>query len=340
MQHREMTSAAVVLAALGEFSGHARALQRLLNACRVCPHACGVNRLTGDVGRCGVGAEVRIAAVCDHHGEEPAISGSRGSGTVFVAGCNLRCVYCQNSQISQDAAATFPVYTPAQLADAYLDLQHRGCHNLNWVSPSHVVPQLVAALEIALERGFSLPIVYNSNGYDSLTTLRLLEGMVDLYLPDFKYADAAVADRLSAAPRYPEIALAAIREMYRQVGDLEIDADGQARRGVIVRHLVLPHNLAGTRTVLRRLAEEVSPTITVSLMAQYYPAHHAVTVPELSRTITAIEYEEALEAFADAGLENGWAQDVAAAPDSYRPDFTEDHPFEERERSTRVETEE
>ena len=305
-----------------------QALRARLAACDLCPHRCGVNRLAGDVGRCRVGAAVRMAAICDHHGEEPAISGTGGSGTVFAAGCNLHCLFCQNHQISQGPLRDFPEFAPEALAEAFLSLQRRGCHNVNWVSPSHVIPQLAEALALAIPRGFALPVVYNSNGYDSLTALELLDGMVDIYLPDVKYADAAVARRLSGAPAYPDIAIAAIREMYRQAGPLVLDEIGIARRGVIVRHLVLPHNLAGTREILRRLAEEVSPDITVSLMAQYYPTYRAATMPELARSITAAEYEEALEAFADAGLENGWAQHPRDAPETYRPDFLKDHPFE------------
>lgn len=302
-------------------------LRGRLSACDLCPHACGVNRLAGEVGRCRVGAEARIASICDHHGEEPAISGARGSGTVFVAGCNLHCAFCQNHQISQGRLEGYPAYTPTALADVYLELQQRGCHNLNWVSPTHVTAQLLEALALAIPRGFALPIVYNSNGYDSLTALAALDGVVDIYLPDVKYADTEVARRLSGAPDYPDVALTAIREMYRQVGPLVLDDDGIARRGVIVRHLVLPNNLSGTRECLRRLAEEVSPEITVSLMAQYYPTYHALATLELARILTAAEYEDALDAFDDAGLENGWAQELQDAPDSYRPDFRDEHPF-------------
>lgn len=305
------------------------ALRARLAECDLCPHRCGVNRLAGQLGRCGIGAQARVAAVCDHHGEEPALSGTGGAGTIFVAGCNLRCLYCQNCQISQTDIAGYPTYTTAQLADAYLDLQRRGCHNLAWVSPTHVVPQLLDAVAHALPRGLSLPIVYNSNGYDAISALALLDGVVDIYLPDLKYADPVTACDLSGAPDYPDIAMAAMREMYRQVGSLQLDDAGIARRGLIVRHLVLPGNLAGTRIALRRLAREVSPDITVSLMAQYYPTHRAHTVPPLARTITADEYDAALDAFVDAGLHNGWAQELHEAPETYRPDFTADnHPFE------------
>ena len=311
-----------------ELHERARALGARLAACDLCPQACGVDRTAGAMGRCRTGALARIASACDHHGEEPAISGRRGSGTVFVAGCNLRCVFCQNAQISQGDLREFPEQTADEIADTFLRLQRLGCHNLNWVSPTHVVPQLVEALGVAAEHGCHLPVVYNSNGYDSVSVLQMLDGIVDIYLPDLKYADGAVAERLSGAPGYPDAAIAAIREMHRQVGDLELDADDVASRGVVVRHLVLPDNQAGSRVILRRLAEEVSPTITVSLMAQYYPAHRAAGVPELARTITVDEYEDALDAFADAGLENGWAQEVRTAPEHYRPDFSEAHPFQ------------
>lgn len=318
---------AIHLAASGELSARAQQLRARLTLCDICPHACGINRLAGEVGRCHTGALTHVAAACDHHGEEPVLSGSNGAGTLFVAGCNLRCVYCQNYQISQQKVAEVAPYSAEMLATAFLELQERGCHNLDWVSPSHVVPQLVEALAIAIPLGLRLPVVYNSNGYDSLMTLAALDGVVDIYLPDLKYGDAGTAQRLSGAPDYPDIAIAAIREMYRQVGDLSLDEHGLARRGVIVRHLVLPNNLSGTREILSRLAEEVSPSITVSLMAQYYPTHGAAKEASLTRTITADEYDDALEAFADAGLENGWAQELFEASNAYRPDFTSEHPF-------------
>ncbi len=254
--------------------------------------------------------------------------GTEGSGTVFVAGCNLRCVFCQNFQISQGSLSAYPLCSPADLAKHFLALQHLGCHNLNWVSPTHVVPQLVEALVIAIDAGFRLPVVYNTNGYERLETLQLLEGIVDIYLPDLKYADERTAMRLSGGAGYPDVAIAAIREMYRQVGSLACDAADIARRGVIVRHLVLPHGLAGTAQALTRLAAVVSTAVPVSLMAQYYPLHHAHALPELAHTLTPREYSAALAAFEESGLEEGWAQELAEAPISYRPDFTAVHPFE------------
>jgi putative pyruvate formate lyase activating enzyme len=314
-----------------KLQGIADDLTRRLQACDVCPHRCGVNRLQGQVGLCGIGEECRVASWCDHHGEEPAISGTRGSGTIFAAGCNLRCVYCQNYQISQDDVGKYETYSTRQLADFMMQLQARGCHNINLVSPTHVIPQFAAALAVAVRDGLNIPVVYNSNGYDSVDILQQIEDFVDIYLPDLKYADATIAADLSGAPDYPDIAIAAIKEMYRQKGALTVDETGIATRGVIVRHLVLPGNLAGSRQILSRLAREVSPDITVSIMAQYFPTHHASNYKQypLQRTITVDEYEEAIDAFAEAGLENGWTQELLEAPDNYKPDFTGDkHPFE------------
>lgn len=304
-------------------------LHEMLRACTLCPHRCRVDRLAGELGRCRSGALARVASSCAHHGEEPCLSGTGGAGTVFLAGCNLHCVYCQNHQISQGDISAYPAYDNEQLADIFLALQTQGCHNLDWVSPTQLVPQLVAALAIARDSGLLLPVVYNCNGYEELATLQLLEGIVDIYLPDLKYAYAGTAARFSAAPDYPDIAISAIKEMFRQVGTLQINDDGVATRGVIVRHLVLPHNLAGSHVALRRLAEEVSPDITVSLMAQYYPTHRAGEFPELARPLIAAEYEDALDAFADAGLENGWSQELDGAAECYQPDFTREIPFEQ-----------
>jgi putative pyruvate formate lyase activating enzyme len=308
-------------------------LTERLKACDICPHRCGVNRLRGDIGRCGIGAQCRVASWCDHNGEEPAISGTQGSGTIFAAGCNLKCVYCQNYQISQGEIGKYDTYSAQKLADIMLELQERGCHNINLVSPTHVMPQFVSALALAVRDGLNLPVVYNSNGYDNVDVLNQLDDVVDIYLPDLKYADSAIATELSSASNYPDIAIAAIGEMYRQKGALVTDDNDIAISGVIVRHLVLPGNLSGSREILSRLADEVSPDITVSIMAQYFPTHRAIEYEQfpLHRTITADEYEEAIDAFADAGLENGWAQELSEAPENYQPDFDKEiHPFEER----------
>ena len=311
----------------GELARHAEALRARLTGCDICPRNCGIDRLRGETEYCGIGARAVVAAACDHHGEEPAISGQRGSGTIFFAGCNLRCVYCQNHQISQDWRP-LPETDSAALARYMLDLQVRGCHNINLVTPSHVVPQILDALCEAVPLGLELPLVYNSSGYDALATLRALDGIVDIYLPDLRYAAADVAAKYSDAADYPAVARAAVREMYRQVGNLEVDAAGVARRGVIVRHLILPNGLSGSREALRFLAEEISPQITLSVMGQYGPQHCAAQYPEIARRLADGEYAAVVDWLERFGLENGWLQEMAAA-DNYLPDFAAgEHPFE------------
>jgi putative pyruvate formate lyase activating enzyme len=299
-----------------------------LATCDICPRRCRVNRLEGEKGFCRSGYLPAVVAVCDHHGEEPAISGSRGSGTVFFGHCNLRCLYCQNHQISQPTTR-IPGMEPRALAEAMLRLQDElGCHNINFVSPSHVVPQLLMALVEAVPMGLHLPLVYNTSSYDAIDSLRALDGVIDIYLADLRYASDRCGWRFSRAPRYVSQARAAIREMYRQVGHLITDTSGLARRGLIVRHLVLPHRLAGSEESLRWLAEEVSAGVTVSIMAQYSPASRAQRVPELSRPITAAEYGEVLQLLDRFGLEDGWVQELSAS-DSYLPDFErQEHPFQ------------
>jgi putative pyruvate formate lyase activating enzyme len=272
-----------------------------------------------------------VASACDHHGEEPAISGSRGSGTIFFANCNLRCVYCQNHQISQspDSFADREL-TAGELADVMLQLQDSlRCHNVNLVSPSHYGPQILEALCLAIERGFRLPLVYNTSGYDSVDVLHLMDGVVDVYLPDIKYSSAAVAARLSAAPDYVTAARAAITEMYRQVGaEVLLDSEGTIRRGLIVRHLVMPGGLAGSRESLSWLARSLSPHVTLSLMAQYYPSHKASHMPLLSRRITAQEYVDVIGIVQEFEFDHVLAQQPGAAA-FYRPDFArESHPFQ------------
>lgn len=313
----------------GELERRAAALEARLASCDICPRECGVNRLEGEQGFCRSGHLPVVAAVCSHHGEEPAVSGSRGSGTVFFGNCNLRCVYCQNHQISQARRkGAFVEMDFRVLAERMLCLQNDlGCHNINFVSPSHFAPQLVRVLLEAVPMGLRLPIVYNTSSYDSVRSLRELDGIVDIYLADLRYASNRWAWRFSRAAAYVERARAAIREMYRQVGELVIDEEGLAQRGLIVRHLVLPNRLAGSEESLGWLAREVSPEVTVSIMSQYYPAHRASRIPLLSRRITPAEYSEVLGLADSLGLENGWVQEVGS-PDSYLPDFgREGHPF-------------
>ena len=281
-----------------------------LRACDLCPRHCGVDRLRGEEGFCrAVGETVDVASHTTHIWEEPPLSGSHGSGTIFFAHCTARCLFCQNYPISQLGVGRS--YAVSALAEMMLRLQARGCHNINLVTPTHYVAHILGALALAAEDGLRIPVVYNSSGYETVETLRLLEGVVDIYLPDSKYADDAVAAELMGVSGYVAQNRLALREMHRQVGvDLLLDAQGLARRGMIVRHLVLPGGLSQTPEVLRWLAEGLSPRIPVSLMAQYFPAHRAVGHPLLGRRLTEEEYAAALVAFDESGLERGWRQEM------------------------------
>jgi putative pyruvate formate lyase activating enzyme len=265
----------------------------------LCARRCLVNR-NEKTGVCRTGRRARVASWGAHHGEEKPLRGWRGSGTIFFGSCNLRCVYCQNHDISQRADA--PEVAPPALAAVMLQLQGAGCHNINLVSPSHVVAQILEALVLAADAGLHLPLVYNTGGYDSPEALALLDGVVDIYMPDMKYADTARARRLSRVLDYPTVNQSAVREMYRQVGDLVCDSEGLAVRGLLVRHLVLPAGAAGTEAVARFLAEEVSTGTYLNLMDQYRPAHRAMDFPPLNRRLTANEYERAVRTARSAGL--------------------------------------
>ena len=291
-----------------DFDEKIEAAYALMEQCRLCPRACGAERLQNDTsGFCRSGRNPLIASVTPHYGEEPPLSGVSGSGTIFFGNCSLRCVYCQNYPISQQGNGV--ERTPGELACQMLWLQEQGCHNLNLVTPTHFMPPVLAALRIARERGFGLPIVYNSSGYESLEALRILDGIVDIYLPDMRYSDDQPATQYSEAPRYREINRAAVREMFRQVGNLVLDGKGIARRGLIVRHLVLPGNLSGTEGTMRFLAEEISRDVWISLMGQYFPAYRAGEFGSLARKVTAEEYDDAVGIMEAWGLENGWIQE-------------------------------
>jgi putative pyruvate formate lyase activating enzyme len=287
----------------GEIRARAEAASALREAdgCRLCPRECGVHHEDGEEGVCGVGTSAVISSVAPHFGEESCLVGTGGSGTIFFAGCNLHCVFCQNYEISS-APHLWKEVGPQELAAQMLSLQTRRVMNLNFVTPSHLVPEILFALDLAIEAGLTLPIVFNTGGYDRVETLRLLEGIVSIYMPDLKYADGSVAERYSNAPDYPEVAKAAIREMHRQVGDLELDHRGVAVRGLLVRHLVLPGDLAGTAEVVRFLAEEISPDTVINVMDQYHPEFKARAIPELNRRISVQEYSEARSLAKDAGL--------------------------------------
>ena len=298
----------------GELAARARAALEALQSCKVCPHACGVDRTAGRHGVCRVGAEPVIASWNIHLWEEPPITGTRGSGTIFFSGCTGRCRFCQNYPISQFGYGN--TVSIGRFAEMMLELQGRGAHNINFVTPTHFVPQILAAVDLAAGQGLHVPLVYNTSGYDTVATLRLLAGVIDIWLPDAKYADDAAARRLSGFPHYVAHNRAALREIYRQVGaELVLDEHGIARRGIIIRHLVLPDGLAGTADVMRWIAAELSPQVHVSVMDQYFPAHQVLDDPILGRKISSEEYEAALEAFDAAGLENGWLQEHEACDD-------------------------
>jgi len=297
-----------------------------LASCACCPRACRVNRLDGRVGFCGIGAAARVSHVGLHFGEEPPISGTRGSGAIFFTGCNLRCVFCQNHQISQQwRPGHARALTTRQLADAMLRLRDEGAHNINLVSPSHVAFQAADAVAAARRDGLAIPVVYNSNGYDSVSTLRRLRGLVDIYLPDLKTLDPGLGRRYSAAAGYADVAPAVLREMLDQVGLLEIDAGGLAVRGLLVRHLVLPGHLDDSRRCLELLAG-LSPRIHVSIMSQYSPRHRAGEYPEIDRTLTRWEYERVVDHALALGLENAFVQELASREQGL-PDFAREHPF-------------
>ena len=284
--------------------------------CTLCPRACGIDR-SERVGFCGVGSAPVVARAALHFFEEPCISGTRGSGTVFFTGCNLRCVYCQNEAISRGRGGK--TVTPERLREICFDLIAQGAHNINLVTPSHFADAVAASLE----GGLPVPVVYNCGGYERVETLRKLEGRVQIYLPDFKYADAALAARYSAAPDYPAVAEAAIREMYRQTGDFVFDDDGQLVRGVLIRHLVLPGNLENTFGVIDRMREMFprDGQVLFSLMSQYTPVADVPQFPELCRRLTQEEYAAAEQYLFDSGIEDGFVQDRESAETDYIPAF-------------------
>jgi len=272
----------------------------LLKSCTLCPRACRVNRLEGELGTCRAGRLPEVSSYSPHFGEEGPLVGSHGSGTIFLTHCNLRCSFCQNYSISHLGEGREVSFD--RLGRMMLELQDLGCHNINFVTPTHYVPQILAALPKAIELGLRMPLVYNSSGYDSVTTLQLLDGVFDIYMPDFKFARPAPAAQYCRADDYPAVARMAIKEMHRQVGDLICDEDGIARRGLLIRHLVLPEGLAGTDDVVRFLAGEVSPRTYTNIMDQYFPCGDVPAHSPLGRRITGEEYAEALASARAAGL--------------------------------------
>ena len=315
----------------GELECRARALEARLAECDICPRECGARRTQGKVGSCNSAYLPIVSSVGAHHGEEPVLSGSRGSGTIFFGNCNLRCVYCQNHQISQDPQnqQRYEVGTRV-LAERMLYLQDElRCHNINLVTPSHFVPQIVRAVLEAVPMGLRLPLVYNTSSYDSVATLQELNGIVSIYLADLRYASNEMGRKYSRVRHYRDSSRTAIKEMYRQVGNLVVNEEGIAQKGLIIRHLILPNGIAGSEDSLSWLANEVSSKVAVSIMSQYHPAHRAYRYKELNRRILPEEYVEVVRLVERLGMENGWMQGVAS-PDYYLPDFSADEPFSVR----------
>jgi putative pyruvate formate lyase activating enzyme len=284
---------------IDSFSEPVKKMWEMTNPCVLCPRKCKVNRSEGQTGFCGIADIPVVSSVGPHFGEESVLVGTGGSGTIFFAGCNLGCIFCQNFDISHLRHGR--QMTIEQLAQSMLELQTYGCSNINFVTPTHVIPAITAAIELARKKGLTLPTVYNTGGYDSVETLKLLDGLIDIYMPDMKYSDSNVAEELSSAPDYPQINKAAIKEMHRQVGDLQVES-GLARKGILVRHLVLPENLAGSFEIVDFLADQISPKTTINVMDQYRPCYKASLCPKINRRPTLQEFSSARRYALQKGL--------------------------------------
>lgn len=274
--------------------------RHLLKSCELCPRACKVDRLSGELGECSTGEEAVVSSFNAHFGEEAPLVGAFGSGTIFFTHCNLKCNFCQNYDISHQGNGE--ACGLGQLAGMMLILQNNGCHNINFVTPTHVVPQILSALDMAIDGGLRIPLVYNSGGYDRVETLKLLEGVIDIYMPDFKFWDPVIAEQTCNAPDYPKVAAKAVVEMHRQVGDLQLDENGIATRGLLVRHLVMPSGIAGTGEVMSFIANHVSKNTYVNIMDQYRPCGKALHVKELATPVSATEFHKAVKEAKDAGI--------------------------------------
>ena len=277
-----------------------QAAYKILNSCTLCPRQCRINRMSGETGICKTAKQAWVSSYNPHFGEEAPLVGTHGSGTIFFTHCNLMCLFCQNFDISHEGYGQ--EVSDRQLAAMMVALQQQGCHNINFVTPSHVVPQILSALAIAIQQGLSVPLVYNSGGYDLPATLRLLEGVFDIYMPDFKFWDAQVAETACQAKDYPQIARRALREMHRQVGDLKIDENGIAQKGLLIRHLVLPGGLAGTREIMRFIAREISTNSYVNNMSQYRPCGRAAEIKGCSSLLSKVDFQTALREAAAEGI--------------------------------------
>jgi putative pyruvate formate lyase activating enzyme len=302
MRRAEFEAAYLKLERSGELANRVRALKEIYRACRLCPRQCGANRAAWETGVCRSTSRAKVYSAHPHFGEERLLVGRGGSGTIFFSNCNLLCCFCQNWEINHRGDGAY--VSDERLGRLMLEVQDRGCHNINLVTPTHIVPNIVSALRFAIARGLRVPLVYNCGGYESLEAVRLLDGIVDIYLPDFKYMDTAMAEKYSSdAVGYPDAAAAAIREMKRQVGDVVVDEDGIALRGLMIRHLVLPGNIAGTDRFVRWVARELGPDTYVNIMGQYRPEHQAHRHPPLDRRPTGAELRQAIQWAREAGLQ-------------------------------------
>ena len=288
----------------GDLQGRVHVLNEFLRECRLCPRGCRVDRLGGAIGYCGAGAESEISSAFPHLGEEPPLVGNRGSGTIFLTHCSLRCVFCQNYDITHIGKGDR--CSPTEMAGVMVRLQEMGCHNINFVTPTHYAPRIVACLPEAIAMGLRLPIVYNCSGYESVEVIRLLEGVVDIYMPDIKFMDGRYSEKFCNAPDYPEVVKSVLKEMHRQVGDLSLDSDGIAERGLLIRHLLMPEGVASSEAVLRYIAEEISVHSYVNIMDQYRPEYRARDYKEINRRITRKEYLEAVQMARRLGLYRGF----------------------------------
>jgi putative pyruvate formate lyase activating enzyme len=320
-----------------ELANRAAKLEGMLASCSICPLDCKVNRLNDEIACCYSGGLPIVSSYCAHYGEEPGLVGTHGVGNIFFGNCNLRCVYCQNHEISQNHHVERKnEISHERLAEMMLELQAKGCHSIGLVSPTHFVPQIVRSLVIAADSGLNLPLIYNTNSYDSVDVLKLLDGIIDIYLPDLKYSSDEAGWLYSKVPRYVDVSRAAVKEMHRQMcSNLILKEDGLVRRGLIIRHLILPNELAGSEETLTWICHNLGSDVTLSIMAQYYPTHKAVYTDLLNRKIYAGEYKRVLNLVERLGMENGWAQDWEQASESYRPEFQDRmEPFKGRQQNS------
>ena len=293
---------------------------KYLEKCEICPHRCKINRIDGKIGRCKSTDKIKIALVSVHNYEEPCISGENGSGTVFFSNCNLNCVFCQNYEISQQGLGK--EITIQQLADIFINQQNKGVENINLVTPTSYVTQIIEAIKIARSKGLKIPIVYNTNGYENIETIKMLDGYIDIYLPDLKYIDNDIGKKYSKIDNYFEVASKAIKEMYNQVGKYKFDNRGIMQRGMIIRHLILPNNIENSKKVLKWIEQNMPQDIYVSIMAQYFPTYKAKEIGELNRKLTIDEYEEVENYLYRLNLENGYIQELGEHEEEYVPKWT------------------